>query len=1025
MTISGLVKRDDLNGRRGTILGFTDGRYSVKVRGPGGESVRIKADNLTVTADVDQAPRHASADPTLRSKSRSVARKILNRPELRDHLHARQFLRAVDAADVEAELDGKGGAFLAAAADDDQAAEAVLRAVINSMVGPVRQYFPRTKGHDDYDDELLLRELKREVEEASLGRPSPLPLGALISDLDRVFGDQLGMLILRTACRMENLASVRLQARMPLGKLFCDNPWVFIDDDEEEMAVRRKDFAASIDVSRLRERLEQAVARADKLCERSRDKALSSLQGVLTDALAHGNSLPEEAVKPAMKAVAMRALLYLPLEALPGCLTADQVGSLLSAQHDAAYLAWLAGGWRASPDARFIRGFASMQRGNVAEAVLELSSAVSSDREWTLPTFQNSATTLLKQARLGQPSCFGLWRRCEVKDKNTRPSPRIAPACCQVDSCMYVFGGVCPDSFIPVKGTTYLSLINIALGVVTPEGPTSDLWRYTFGDRQWTLMSSKGATPPPRGFGLLTYYNGALYLYGGRVTWTFALEPYADVWRYTLADGSWERVAGDHPSMKHQGPHGVHDHGWNILDTDAKQPRLRRFDFASSQWSILAATSPVPRIHADLASSSGWLVDGSLWVFMVEAGRAEDTHVSETRLWEVKLSRASCVWQGHILASRCEHSPRFQGSIPVTCAESSACFDSESRKGYIFGGWTHDLKSFAARPDGACNLLEGRYFNVVIEVDVDSHVIRAVEPALAGSGGPTPRGYAGIGACGGKLTIFGGYTTFSKSQCRFVEVRTCMDYWECRLLADEETKLADPTHELNRNMATFTTVSYRDVFDSLRVAVLQNEGLRRLVSGLCEPRPGALVGIMNGRQVEPLSEEEFYAAGHLRWMPRDQILEYLPDLKNMGPDTYKGLHEIDPRSHATVLYVADYRQIPHVQVPVSYEVWTASCRWRPNTIYASQNALDKGEMKLSADETAPAVRDTVKVAARVQTCCFAECPNRHHHLSRSGQVISATLFACSRCRMVKYCSTECQSADWPQHKAACKRALKK
>ena len=226
--------------------------------------------------------------------------------------------------------------------------------MINSMVGPVRQYFPRTKGHDDYDDELLLRELKREVEEASLGRPSTLPLGALISDLDRVFGDQLGMLILRTACRMENLASVRLQARMPLGKLFCDNPWVFIDDDEEEMAVRRKDFAASIDVSRLRERLEQAVARADKLCERSRDKALSSLQGVLTDALAHGNSLPEEAVKPAMKAVAMRALLHLPLEALPGCLTADQVGSLLSAQHDAAYLAWLAGGWRASPDARFI-----------------------------------------------------------------------------------------------------------------------------------------------------------------------------------------------------------------------------------------------------------------------------------------------------------------------------------------------------------------------------------------------------------------------------------------------------------------------------------------------------------------------------------------------------------------------------------------------------------------------------------------------------------------------------------------------
>ena len=53
MTIDGLVSRDDLNGRRGTILGFTDGRYNVQVRGAGGQAVRIKPGNLTPTSDVD------------------------------------------------------------------------------------------------------------------------------------------------------------------------------------------------------------------------------------------------------------------------------------------------------------------------------------------------------------------------------------------------------------------------------------------------------------------------------------------------------------------------------------------------------------------------------------------------------------------------------------------------------------------------------------------------------------------------------------------------------------------------------------------------------------------------------------------------------------------------------------------------------------------------------------------------------------------------------------------------------------
>jgi hypothetical protein len=671
-----------------------------------------------------------------------------------------------------------------------------------------------------------------------------------------------------------------------------------------------------------------------------------------------------------------------------------------------------------------------MLRGNLAEAVLELSGAVSSDHDWVLSRFQTVATRALERARREQPPRFGLWRRCEA-ERELLPSPRIAPACCQLDSCMYVFGGVCPEfacGGCGELGTTYLSVINTALGVATPDAPLADLWCYTFHNHKWIALESKDAAPPPRGFGLLTHYDGALYLCGGRVTWSSASASYTDLWRYVLVEHRWERIAGDHPSLRSAGPHGTHGNGWCICDTGGGQPKVRRFDFESAGWSILApTTSAVPQANSDLPSASGWLVGDSLWVYMVEAQTT--VHAAESRLWEVKLSRGSCFWQPHTLAGQSTTCPRFKGSVSFPCAESSACFDYESCKGYIFGGWTHDLMSFAATPDGTASLLHGRYFNVVIEVDIDTQVIRTVETALAGMSGPSPRGFAGIAACGGRLTVFGGYTTFSKAAGRFVSVRTCSDYWVCRVLSADETKLADPTDSLNRNMATITTVNYADVSTSLRVAVLRDERLRKRISELCEPLPGALLGVMTGSGGAPLSEEEFYAAGHLRWMPREAILEHLPDLKRRYRDVYDSLFEATNYTvKATVLYVADYSE--HGRLKVPYEAWaTWFGRWKPNTLYLSEKALASGELKLSAEETAPPVSDVVKIIGRIQICSFLGCHTHTLAAFQSGvnggnqtAALSKKLLVCSRCSMVKYCSVECQRADWPQHKACCKRA---
>ena len=67
-----------------------------------------------------------------------------------------------------------------------------------------------------------------------------------------------------------------------------------------------------------------------------------------------------------------------------------------------------------------------------------------------------------------------------------------------------------------------------------------------------------------------------------------------------------------------------------------------------------------------------------------------------------------------------------------------------------------------------------------------------------------------------------------------------------------------------------------------------------------------------------------------------------------------------------------------------------------------------------------AARDAKRVAAHAapqcRGCARAGCGAREPHPS--------AFKACAACRTVVYCGRDCQTADWPSHKAACKAARK-
>jgi hypothetical protein len=392
---------------------------------------------------------------------------------------------------------------------------------------------------------------------------------------------------------------------------------------------------------------------------------------------------------------------------------------------------------------------------------------------------------------------------------------------------------------------------------------------------------------------------------------------------------------------------------------------------------------------------------------------------------------------------------------PISGAIASAIADAGREARRLLTRCSQELFWMTVEPDSGrpCSL-QGRYFNTLVELDMDGLRVRALEPmtrdqpemraANVVAAFTVPDG--ATGAPRSSVLCGFGYTTFDPASQSFRNVRPLADVWECVLQGprppppcavagaagrpganwDPPGPVADPTGRLMPGRAQIVQFDLYEVFEVIRVHVLRNDAARRFLSELV-PRGsgrGALVGaLLDGSTGQPVSPERFFAREHLAWLSEAQLRARFPDLDRHNPELAGLLQRGEPDRQVFLVCVGVEGELarnigePYILMAGLFD------RWQPGAVYISGDHLrETGELRLS--KLCLAVPGEVQTTITdVAICALGNlCPNLGARMSAHVDKKAAPpprLKECSRCRLVKYCGAECQRLDWQRHKKEC------
>ena len=183
---------------------------------------------------------------------------------------------------------------------------------------------------------------------------------------------------------------------------------------------------------------------------------------------------------------------------------------------------------------------------------------------------------------------------------------------------------------------------------------------------------------------------------------------------------------------------------------------------------------------------------------------------------------------------------QFGGETTVSWVEGTASFDPTSRKAYVYGGWNEDTfeVGFACGEPVGPRINHGKYFAVLLEIDIDSRSIRAVEAAGGGleAAGPGKRAYALLHAwtdekAGSRVLCGYGYSSWNPAYGCYRSIRYFRDLWECSLLPDEGSmsSSADPMGKHNRGRAVAVVLKPGEIVQVLQAYLVSNPGVRKML----------------------------------------------------------------------------------------------------------------------------------------------------------------------------------------------------